>query len=134
MNCNHGSMSFHIVVCISLANLEAPVAEAHFVLTCFNRGTTAEAVNSFSPDKASVKYERGSTIISRTENSASDGILCQFFQSSAKTALSACCCSTIRGTPFHMWTPTLWPPRPSICAMEDLVAAVSVSNHDPFSN
>ena len=36
------------------------------------------------------------------------------------------------GTPFYMWTPTLWPPRPSICAVEDEVAAVSVSNHDSF--
>jgi hypothetical protein len=39
-----------------------------------------------------------STTTSRVENSASVGILCQFFPSSATTALIACCSSTIRAT------------------------------------
>lgn len=39
-----------------------------------------------------------STIVSRTENSMSVGILYQFFLSSANTELNACCCSTMRYT------------------------------------
>ena len=61
----------------------------------------AEIVICFSPDNVSVRVERGFntvTTVSRTENSESDGIRYQFFQSSAKTALMACCCLTIRLT------------------------------------
>ena len=41
---------------------------------------------------------RTSTTLSNVENSASVGIQYQFFLSSAKTALMACCCSTIHAT------------------------------------
>ena len=96
-----GSISVHIFFCISLASLPITSVGVQLDLMCFNRGITAEAVTYFSPDRASVRYDKGlstSTTVSITENSGSDGILHQFFLSSANTALNACCCSTMRDT------------------------------------
>ena len=58
-----GSMSLSIAFCISLASVVALAAGEHFVLTCLSRGITADAVTSFSPDKASVIYRRVTVLL-----------------------------------------------------------------------
>ena len=96
------SMSLSIAVCISLASVVASAAGEHFVLTCLSRGITADAVTSFSPDKASVKYDNGlrtSTIVPKVKILYQTAFCTSFFfRSYAKTRLRACCCSTIRDT------------------------------------